>query len=75
MSDNYLPPASPRANEGHTLAAWFAMIGVMVGVLLVGIGMVVVTPVVWVAGVVVVLVGLVGGWFLRKAGHGQPAED
>jgi uncharacterized membrane protein len=69
---NYLPPRSPAENEGHTFAAWFAMIGVMVGVVAFGIGMVVIAWPVMILGIVIVVVGLVGGAILRRAGRGQP---
>ena len=34
----YLPPAAPPTNHGHTVAAWFTMIGIMVGALVSAIG-------------------------------------
>jgi hypothetical protein len=71
-ASNYLPPRSPAENEGHTLAAWFAMIGVMVGAIIFGVGMIFVNAPVMIAGGVVIVVGLVGGAILRKAGRGQP---
>lgn len=71
-ASSYLPPRSPSENEGHTFAAWFAMIGVMVGTVVVGVGMVVVSVPLLVIGAVVIVAGLVGGAVLRKAGRGQP---
>lgn len=74
MSDNYLPPAAPRENEGNTRAAWFAMTLIMIGSAIIGLGMVVNLVALIVAGAVVIVLGLVGGYVLRKAGHGQPLD-
>ncbi len=71
-ASNYLPPASPPANEGNTRAAWTAMIIVMVGSVVIGVGFVIPSIPVVVVGAVVIVAGLVAGAVLRKAGHGQP---
>lgn len=67
-----LPPASPRENEGHTLAAWFAMGMIMIGVVVLGIGTVMASWPVNIVGIVLCAIGLVGGFVLRRAGKGQP---
>lgn len=68
----YLPPATPPRNHGHTVAAWVAMASVMVGATVVAVGFVVpATWLVW-AGVGVMVLGLLVGGVLRKAGFGQP---
>lgn len=74
---SYLPPSSPPSNHGHTLAAWFTTIVVVVGSIVAGVAMCV--PVVWLVwvGAAIVVVGLVGGKILAVAGYGQPpvADD
>lgn len=73
VAASYLPPAAPPSNHGHTLAAWFTTIVVVVGALVAGVATcLAAVPVVWVGGVIVA-VGLVGGKILSAAGHGQPA--
>ncbi|MEN5073406.1 HGxxPAAW family protein [Isoptericola cucumis] len=79
MTDNrtsevaYLPPAAPPTNHGHTVAAWTAMIGIMLGVAIGAVGMLpgVADVVLWI-GVVVVVGALIGGVVLRSLGYGQP---
>jgi len=66
-----LPAANPPHNEGHTVAAWFAMILIMVGTAVGAVGVCTTTSWVIVAGLVVIVCGLVGGVLLRSAGHGQ----
>lgn len=68
----YLPPAAPPTNHGHTVAAWFTMIGIMVGAVVAGLAMV--ASLVWLfwVGMGIVLVGIVGGVVLRNMGYGQP---
>ncbi|HWK91590.1 MAG TPA: HGxxPAAW family protein [Luteimicrobium sp.] len=73
-ASNYLPPASPPANEGNTRAAWTAMIIVMVGAVLGGVGFVIPSIPVVIGAAVVIVAGLVVGAVLRKAGHGQPVR-
>jgi len=78
MTDNrnaevaYLPPAVPPTNHGHTTAAWTAMIGIMLGVLVGAVGMLPDVPdaVVWI-GAVIVAAALVLGLVLRNMGFGQ----
>lgn len=68
----YLPPVAPPRNHGHTVAAWVAMAGVMLGATLAAVGFVV--PAVWLVwtGAAVAVVALLVGGVLRKAGLGQP---
>ncbi|MEP7763165.1 HGxxPAAW family protein [Sanguibacter sp. 25GB23B1] len=70
---SYLPPSAPPANHGHTRAAWFTTIVVVLGSTIVGVAMcIAMLWLVWV-GAAVVLVGLVGGKLLSVAGYGQGA--
>ena len=70
---SYLPPSPPPVNHGHTLAAWFTTIVVVVGSILAGVAMCVSAMwLIWV-GAAIVVVGLVGGKVLSAAGYGQPA--
>lgn len=70
---SYLPPAPPPANHGHTLAAWFTTLVVVVGSIIAGVAMCVSAMwLVWV-GAAIVVVGLVGGKILSVAGYGQSA--
>ncbi|GAA4726333.1 hypothetical protein GCM10023216_16100 [Isoptericola chiayiensis] len=79
MTDNrtaeptYLPEAVPPTNHGHTVAAWTAMIGVMIGALVSSIGCLPGVPfaLFWV-GLVVVVAACVAGLVMRNMGLGQP---
>lgn len=73
VDDTYLPPSAPPTNHGHTTAAWFTTIVVVLGAVVAGVA--VCFALVWLAlvGGVIVLVGLAGGKALSLAGHGQPA--
>ncbi|SDD26522.1 hypothetical protein SAMN05216410_3077 [Sanguibacter gelidistatuariae] len=72
---SYLPPSAPPSNHGHTLAAWFTTIVVVVGSVLAGVAMCVSANwLIWV-GAAIVVVGLVGGKVLSVAGYGQSAGD
>lgn len=68
----YLPPVAPPRNHGHTVAAWVAMASVMVGATVIAVGLVV--PASWLVwtGAGVIVLGLLVGGVLRKAGLGQP---
>ena len=67
-----LPPASPPANEGHTLAAWVTVVVVILGGLVAAIGVMVERMGVFWVGIGVAVVGLVVGRVLRMLGFGQP---
>ena len=71
--DTYLPPSSPPTNHGHTTAAWFTTIVVVLGSVVAGVATC--FALVWLAvvGAAIVVVGLVGGKVLSVAGYGQPA--
>ncbi len=71
----YLPPAAPPTNHGHTVAAWFTMIGIMVGALEAALGVVVAAVRLFWVGMGVVAVALVGGLVLRNMGYGQKKQD
>ncbi|QAY62497.1 hypothetical protein ET495_03665 [Xylanimonas allomyrinae] len=68
----YLPSAAPFHNEGKTVAAWVAMIGVTLGAIIAAVGFL--SPTLWiiVAGAVVVVASLIAGAVLRGMGLGQP---
>ncbi|AEG44220.1 HGxxPAAW family protein [Isoptericola variabilis] len=67
----YLPPAVPPTNHGHTVAAWTAMIGIMLGALVAAIGVVVAQAVIFWVGMGVVLLACLAGLVLRNMGYGQ----
>ncbi|MHA7132845.1 HGxxPAAW family protein [Oerskovia turbata] len=69
---SYLPPSAPPTNHGHTVAAWFTMIGIIVGSVVAGLA--VAFAMVWLfwVGMAIVLLSLVGGGVLRNMGYGQP---
>ena len=73
----YLPIAAPPTNHGHTVAAWFTMIGIMVGTLVAAIGFVLPAftgvSAVWLfwVGMGLVAASLVIGLVLRNMGYGQ----
>lgn len=67
----YLPPAAPPTNHGHTIAAWFAMIGIMVGTAVASVGIAMASTAVIGVGAAVVLLSLIGGLVLRNMGYGQ----
>lgn len=73
VDDTYLPPSSPPTNHGHTTAAWFTTIVVVLGAAVAGVA--VCFALVWLAivGGVIALAGLAGGKMLSVAGYGQPA--
>ena len=78
MTDNrpaevaYLPPAAPPTNHGHTVAAWTAMIGIMIGTAIGAVGMLPgVSDVVLWLGLVVVVGAMIVGLVLRGLGNGQ----
>ncbi len=66
-----VPLSAPPANHGHTLAAWLAMAGVMVGAAIAGLGVAVEQTWLFIAGLFVVFASLVAGYVLRNMGYGQ----
>ncbi|NNU28790.1 HGxxPAAW family protein [Isoptericola sediminis] len=71
----YLPEAVPPTNHGHTLAAWTAMTGVILGALLASLGCLPGVPfaLFWV-GMGVVVVSCLVGLVMRNMGYGQPRQ-
>ncbi|WP_418276984.1 HGxxPAAW family protein [Isoptericola jiangsuensis] len=69
---SYLPEAVPPTNHGHTVAAWTAMIGVMLGAAISSVGCLPGVPfaLFWV-GIVVAVAACVVGLVLRNMGYGQ----
>ena len=74
--DGYrLPRAAPPHNEGKTVAGWAMVVVVTLGVLVSCVGLILERDVLtWVAGPVVMVVGLLLGLVLRLAGRGQKVE-
>ncbi|HEY8718990.1 HGxxPAAW family protein [Pengzhenrongella sp.] len=66
-----LPPSSPWANEGQTIAAWVLVIIVVVGGTLSGVGVLVAAVWLFWVGMAVVVLGVVTGKLLQMAGYGQ----
>jgi hypothetical protein len=59
-------------SHGHTLAAWTGVTIAFIGFLISGVCTVIIQPVGFVAGLVVVAIGGIVGWAMRAAGYGQP---
>lgn len=71
---NYLPPAAPPRNHGHTTAAWVTVTLVLLGGAVAAVGMVVAEQwMLWV-GIGAIVVGLVLGRVLKMLGFGQPGQ-
>lgn len=66
-----LPDHVPPHNEGRTVAAWFAMLGVIIGSAIATLGVCLTSLVVVAVGAAVIVAALLGGVFLRQAGQGQ----
>lgn len=78
MPKTYAVPPPPHHNEGKTVAAWTMNLGIFLGALVIAAGMILhdvlttdVTFLVWI-GIAVVVLSLVAGIALAKAGKGQP---
>jgi hypothetical protein len=69
---SYLPPSAPPTNHGHTVAAWFTMIGIIVGSVVAGLAVAFAQVWLFWVGMAIVLLSLVGGGVLRNMGYGQP---
>lgn len=68
----HLPPAAPPRNHGHTVAAWVTVSIVMLGGVVASAAVVAsLTWLFWV-GLGIVVLGVVVGLVLRRAGLGQP---
>ncbi|KGN38822.1 HGxxPAAW family protein [Knoellia subterranea] len=57
-------------NHGHSLAAWVLVGVVLLGCLIVSIAFIIPNTALGIAGVVVILAGLIAGKVLALAGHG-----
>lgn len=69
-----LPDQIPPHNEGNTVASWFAMICIMIGVAAAAVGFTIDQTWLLYVGGAITVVGLIAGWFLRVTGHGQPTN-
>ncbi|GIG28868.1 HGxxPAAW family protein [Cellulomonas marina] len=70
----HLPPVAPATNHGSTVAAWTTVYGILAGAVLASLG--VMFALVWLfwVGMGVVVVALLVGFALRRAGFGQGGE-
>ncbi len=64
--------AAPPRNHGHTLAAWVTVVVVLLGAVVSSLAVIAALPVLFWAGLVVVVVGVVAGRVLKMLGFGQP---
>lgn len=71
MPKTYRIPPEPPHNEGKTIAAWTLNLGVVLGVIIVAFGLAQASTALMIAGAVVVVLSLVLGFVLSKAGLGQ----
>lgn len=67
-----LPEMAAHHNEGKTIAGWTLLWVVGFGALLVAIGMPTEMSGLMIAGIAVIVLGLVASAILRAMGHGQP---
>jgi len=66
-----LPASGPWKNHGQTVAAWTAVIVVLVGGVLASFGVLGALPWLFWVGIVVVVLGVAVGKVLQMAGYGQ----
>lgn len=71
---NYLPPAAPPRNHGHTTAAWVTVVVVLVGALVSCLAVIFAESWMFWAGLGVIVIGLVLGRVLKMFGFGQPGQ-
>ena len=69
-----LPPASPPANEGHTVAAWVTVVIILIGAAIAAFGVIGSSAVGFWVGIGVAVLGLVVGRVLKMLGLGQPSS-
>lgn len=67
-----LPPAAAPTNHGHTTAAWVLVVGVIAGALILGVGLAIANPTLWITGIIVIAGSVLASLGLRARGHGQP---
>ena len=73
--ETYIAPrAAAPVNHGRTVASWTMVWIVVAGVLIGGVGMALDRMPVLIAGIVVVVAGLIAGIVMRSLGMGQPTE-
>jgi hypothetical protein len=70
-----LPPAAAPTNHGHTRASWTLVAGVLLGALVIGVGLAVGEPAVWLTGIVITVGSLLASWVMRLRGFGQPMGE
>lgn len=56
--------------HGNSPAAWTCVIVMLVGALIASIAFVIANTPIFIAGAVVMVIGLITGWIMRKAGYG-----
>lgn len=66
-----LVPDLPYPNHGNTTASWAMTIVLMVGAIIAAVGFCLHSTVGFIAGLVVMLIGLGVGYGLKAAGYGQ----
>jgi hypothetical protein len=67
-----LPRMAAYPNEGKTLAAWTLTWVVSIGGVVVAVGMALALIPLLIAGIAVIVLGIVASAILRRMGHGQP---
>ncbi len=67
-----LPPAAAPPNHGHTKAAWVLTAGVIAGALVLGVGLAIASPTLWITGIVVAAGSALASLSMRARGLGQP---
>ncbi|NLI17618.1 MAG: hypothetical protein GX427_02225 [Actinomycetales bacterium] len=70
-----LPPSAAPANHGHTRASWTLVVGVLLGALVIGVGLAIGNPPLWITGLAVVVGALIASMVMRSRGLGQPLPD
>ncbi|GAA4040023.1 MULTISPECIES: HGxxPAAW family protein [Arthrobacter] len=61
---------SDAIGHGNSPAAWTCVIVMLVGALVSSVAFVIASTPIFIAGIVVMVVGLIAGWAMRKAGYG-----
>jgi hypothetical protein len=61
---------SEPTGHGNSPAAWTCVIIMLIGALIASIAFVIANTPIFIGGFVVMLVGLLAGWIMRKAGYG-----
>ncbi|MDO5495217.1 MAG: HGxxPAAW family protein [bacterium] len=75
IEETYIAPrAAAPVNHGRTVASWTLVWIVVAGVVIAGIGFAIPHMPVLIAGLVILLAGIVAGLVMRGLGMGQPIE-